>query len=92
MSRDMRERLAVHGGTPVRADPLLPGYPGGLLIGEEEKAAVLEVLDSQSLFRHYGPRPLRKVARFERAFADAVGAGPSERSRRAACAPGARTC
>ena len=33
-----------------------------------------EVLDSQSLFRHYGPRPLRKVAQFERAFAQAVGA------------------
>src|SRR5207244_11630093 len=29
---------------------------------------------SQSLFRHYGPRPLRKVAQFERAFAQAVGA------------------
>ncbi len=68
------ERLAVHGGTPVRTEPLLPGYPGGLLIGEEEKAAVLEVLDSQSLFRHYGPRRLHKVARFERAFAQAMGA------------------
>ena len=73
MSPDTRERLAVHGGTPVRTNPLLPGYPGGLLIGEEEKAAVLEVLDSQSLFRHYGPRPLHKVAQFERAFADAMG-------------------
>jgi 8-amino-3,8-dideoxy-alpha-D-manno-octulosonate transaminase len=66
--------LAIDGGTPVRTQPLLPGYPGGLLIGEEEKAAVMEVLDSQSLFRHYGPRPLRKVAQFERAFAQAVGA------------------
>jgi 8-amino-3,8-dideoxy-alpha-D-manno-octulosonate transaminase len=68
------ETLAIQGGTPVRADPLLPGYPGGLLIGEEEKAAVMEVLDSQSLFRHYGPRPLGRVAQFERAFAQAVGA------------------
>ncbi len=74
MTRDMGERLAIDGGTPVRTQPLLPGYPGGLLIGEEEKAAVMEVLDSQSLFRHYGPRPLRKVAQFERAFAQAVGA------------------
>ncbi len=74
MSRDIHERLAVDGGTPVRTAPLLPGYPGGLLIGEEEKAAVLEVLDSQSLFRHYGPRPLHKVVQFERAFAEAVGA------------------
>lgn len=68
------ERLAVHGGTPVRTAPLLPGYPGGLLIGDEEKAAVMEVLDSQSLFRHYGPRPLRKVVQFERAFAGAMAA------------------
>ena len=67
------ERLAIHGGTPVRTEPLLPGYPGGLLIGAEEKAAVLEVLDSQSLFRHYGPRPLHKVAQLERAFAHAMG-------------------
>src|SRR2546425_5334369 len=49
------DRLAIDGGTPVRTTPLLPGWPGGLLIGEEEKAAVLEVIESQSLFRHYGP-------------------------------------
>ena len=74
MSRTAGERLAVDGGTPVRTEPLLPGYPGGLLIGAEEKAAVLEVLDSQSLFRHYGPKPLGKAVAFERAFARAVGA------------------
>lgn len=74
MSKDVEERLAVHGGSPVRTEPLLPGYPGGLLIGEEEKAAVMEVLESQSLFRHYGPRPLHKVTRFERVFAQTMGA------------------
>jgi 8-amino-3,8-dideoxy-alpha-D-manno-octulosonate transaminase len=74
MSRTAGERLAVHGGTPVRTDPLLPGYPGGLLIGAEEKAAVMEVLDSQSLFRHYGPKPLGRAVEFERAFARAMGA------------------
>lgn len=73
MSGNITERLAVHGGSPVRTDPLLPGYPGGLLIGDEEKAAVMEVLESQSLFRHYGPRPLHKVTQFERAFAQAMG-------------------
>ncbi|HXX39155.1 MAG TPA: DegT/DnrJ/EryC1/StrS family aminotransferase [bacterium] len=74
MTRRTEERLAMHGGTPVRTEPLPPGYPGGLMIGEQEKAAVLEVLDSQSLFRHYGPRPLHKVAQFEHAFAKAMGA------------------
>ena len=75
MPKTSGERLAVHGGTPVRSEPLLPGYPGGLLIGDAEKAAVMEVLDSQSLFRHYGPRPMHKVTQLERAFAKAMGAG-----------------
>ena len=68
------ERLAMHGGTPVRSTPLLPGWPGGLLIGTEEKAAVLEVIESQSLFRHYGPRPLHRASALEKAFAQAMGA------------------
>lgn len=68
------ERLAIDGGTPVRGKPLLPGWPGGLLIGEEEKAAVLAVIDSQSLFRHYGPRPLHQAGKLERAFAETMGA------------------
>jgi 8-amino-3,8-dideoxy-alpha-D-manno-octulosonate transaminase len=68
------ERLAIEGGTPVRATPLLPGWPGGLLIGEEEKRAVLEVIESQSLFRHYGPRPLHRASALEKAFAAAMGA------------------
>src|SRR2546428_309326 len=68
------DRLAIDGGTPVRTTPLLPGWPGGLLIGKEEKAAVLEVIESQSLFRHYGPRPLHRAASLEKAFAQAMGA------------------
>ena len=67
-------KLAVDGGTPVRKEPLLPGWPGGLLIGAEERAQVLEVLDSQTLYRHYGPRPRHKVAELEQRFAAAVGA------------------
>ncbi|HEX4841996.1 MAG TPA: glutamine--scyllo-inositol aminotransferase, partial [bacterium] len=67
------ERLAMHGGTPVRSAPLLPGWPGGLLIGTEEKAAVLEVIESQSLFRHYGPRPLHRASALEKAFAQTMG-------------------
>jgi len=67
-------RLALDGGTPIRATPLLPGWPGGLLIGDEEKAAVLEVIESQSLFRHYGPRPLHRATALEKAFAGAMGA------------------
>jgi len=62
------ERLAINGGTPVRSTKLLPGWPGGLLIGAEEKAAVLEVIESQSLFRHYGPRPLHRASALEKSL------------------------
>lgn len=68
----MTGKLALDGGTPVRREPLLPGWPGGLLIGDEEKAQVLEVLESQSLYRHYGPRPRHKVAELEQGFARAM--------------------
>src|SRR2546428_7750400 len=68
------ERLACGGGTPGRGAPLLPGWPGGLLIGAEEKGAVLEVVESRSLFRHYGPRSLHRAVALERAFAEAMGA------------------
>ncbi|MGH7752650.1 MAG: DegT/DnrJ/EryC1/StrS family aminotransferase, partial [Gemmatimonadales bacterium] len=68
----MPDKLAIDGGTPVRSAPLLPGWPGGLLIGEEERRAVLDVLNSQSLFRHYGPHPRHKAAQFEQAFAAAM--------------------
>lgn len=67
------ERLAIDGGTPVISREL-NRYKGAAVIGEEEKQAVLEVLDSQSLFRYYGPRPLFKVAAFEQQFAEFVGA------------------
>ena len=55
------KRLALEGGRPIRETPL-PTALGGAMIGDQEKQAVLEVLDSQSLFRYYGPRPLHKVA------------------------------
>jgi 8-amino-3,8-dideoxy-alpha-D-manno-octulosonate transaminase len=67
------QRLALDGGTPVRSASLLPAWPGGLLIGEEERTAVLEVIESQSLFRHYGPRPLHRASALEKAFARAMG-------------------
>ncbi len=67
------ERRAIDGGAPAVARQL-NRYKGAALIGDEEKAAVMEVLESQSLFRYYGPKPLFKVATFEKAFASYVGA------------------
>jgi 8-amino-3,8-dideoxy-alpha-D-manno-octulosonate transaminase len=48
-------RLALHGGQPAVTTSLPPMYPGGMRIGAEEEAAVLEVLRSKRLFRYYGP-------------------------------------
>ncbi|MFD4682171.1 DegT/DnrJ/EryC1/StrS family aminotransferase [Streptomyces sp. NPDC058461] len=47
---------------------------GLALWGEEEKAAALEVLESRSLFRYYGPAPLHRVDAFEERFAALAGA------------------
>ena len=69
----MPEKLAIEGGKPVREKPLRGGWPGAMMIGEEEKKAVLEVLENKSLFRYYGPNPKYKVAQFEKEFAEFIG-------------------
>lgn len=68
-SATMKQELAFFGGTPVRNEPLPAQYPGALMIGEEEKQAVLEVIESRSLFRYYGPDLRSKTVTFEAAFA-----------------------
>ena len=68
------ERLAIDGGTPVRSSRL-PYGKGAALLDDEERAAVFEVLESRSLFRYYGPNLLGKVAAFESAVCDSLGAG-----------------
>ncbi len=73
MSSLVTDKLAVDGGTPVLKREL-NRYKGASAIGEEEKRAVMEVLDSRSLFRYYGPNLLSKVATFEKDFAQFVGA------------------
>ncbi|HVM09049.1 MAG TPA: aminotransferase class V-fold PLP-dependent enzyme [Acidimicrobiales bacterium] len=66
-------RLAIDGGTPIRTT-LPPMGKGVTLLGDEEKAAVLEVLESKSLFRYYGPDLRNKVEAFEAASRDLLGA------------------
>ena len=65
-------RLAINGGEPA-VKRKLNLYKGAGLIGEEEKQAVMEVLDAQSLFRYYGPRHLSKVDSFETYLAQYLG-------------------
>ena len=60
------EQLAIDGGPKVRTSPL-PTGKGLSVFGEEERAAALEVIESRSLFRYYGPALLRRVEGFEQA-------------------------
>ena len=65
-----REKLAIKGGKPAKTTPNPPMFPGGLEIGQEEKKAVLEVLDRKYLFRYYGPEEFSsRVKLLEEEFA-----------------------
>ncbi|MBI4729715.1 MAG: aminotransferase class I/II-fold pyridoxal phosphate-dependent enzyme, partial [Acidobacteria bacterium] len=68
----MTDRLAIDGGDPVRSSPP-PLGKGASLLGEEERDAVAQVMESRSLFRYYGPALLGKVAAFEEAVREALG-------------------
>jgi 8-amino-3,8-dideoxy-alpha-D-manno-octulosonate transaminase len=65
-------RLAIDGGTPVRAGRLPLGR-GVAMLGEEEIAAVTDVLRSRSLFRYYGPHLGRHVEAFEQGLVEQLG-------------------
>ena len=63
-------KLAIDGGIPAKQRPDPPMYPGGMMVDEEEEAAVLAVLRSKRLFRYYGPdEGPSQVAELEKAFA-----------------------
>ena len=65
-----KQDLAKYGGTPARSEPMPGPYPGALMIGEEERRLALEVIDSRSLFRYYGPDLRGMTDRLERDFAN----------------------
>jgi 8-amino-3,8-dideoxy-alpha-D-manno-octulosonate transaminase len=69
-------RLARDGGTPARAAPERPMFPGGMEVGDEELHALERVIRSKNLFRYYGvgDGPQEAVS-FEREFAEHLGAG-----------------
>lgn len=46
------EKLAIHGGTPVRTKPWVSKYMGSEELGAEEKARVLNVLEKKRIFRY----------------------------------------
>lgn len=70
----MKEKLAINGGPKAKTTPNFPMYPGGSMIGEEEKKQVIEVIDRKYLFRYYGPENYpSKVKEFEERFAKKFG-------------------
>ncbi len=69
-----KSKLAIDGGVKAKTTPNIPMYPGGLEIGEEEKSAVMQVLDDKYLFRYYGPSNVEsKVQLFEKEFSEKIG-------------------
>src|ERR1019366_5579769 len=66
-------RLAVSGGTPVRATPLTTVYEGANFIGAEEKRELDEAVETRSLFRFYGFSQPQKAKTFEEEFAKFMG-------------------
>jgi dTDP-4-amino-4,6-dideoxygalactose transaminase len=74
MSEQTPETLAIHGGKPVRTEPLPLEFPGVHHIDDREIEAAVRVLKSRSLFRYYGIDLQSEVASFEREFAQFVGA------------------
>lgn len=73
--KTIESRLAINGGRKAKTTPTIPMYPGGLEIGEEEKAQLLEVIERKYLFRYYGPEDYpSKVREFEEKFAARMGA------------------
>jgi len=70
---EKEKELALKGGKPAKTTPNLPMFPGGMEIGEEEKKAVLEVLDHKYLFRYYGPEEFpSRVKMLEEEFAQKI--------------------
>jgi 8-amino-3,8-dideoxy-alpha-D-manno-octulosonate transaminase len=63
--------LALDGGKPVRDKRLKAGYWGTQYYDSAEKGQLMDVLESRSPFRWYGPgpQPPQKVLAFEKEFA-----------------------
>jgi len=66
-------RLAIDGGSPVRATKLQANFPGPLYYDDEERRELLDVLDGRAPFRWYriGPKGASpdKCDKFEKEFA-----------------------
>lgn len=66
-------QLAIHGGSPVRSQPLPLEFPGVHHMDEEEVEAAARVLRDRSPFRYYGIKARDEVDGFEKEFAAYLG-------------------
>ena len=64
------DRLAIHGGRPVRTHPLAWELPGTHWMGNEELTLVESVIRARSPFRYYGPNVLGMANQLETVFRD----------------------
>ena len=67
------DQLAIHGGSPVRSQPLPLEFPGVHHMDEEEVDAATRVLRHRSPFRYYGVKLRGEVDQFEKEFAARLG-------------------
>ncbi|MBV8189826.1 MAG: aminotransferase class I/II-fold pyridoxal phosphate-dependent enzyme [Alphaproteobacteria bacterium] len=72
-ARELSNRLAIEGGTPVRSTPLPWEFPGGNRIGKEELDLVTQVVTARSPFRFYGSDLQGMVDTLEREWCQAFG-------------------
>lgn len=66
--------LGQEGTKPIDIPNIDPGYIGPQFFDKREEEALLEVLESRSPFRYWGPGTPTKVLRFEEGFAEYMGA------------------
>ncbi len=71
--KEEASKLALHGGVPVRTNPLPLEFPGVHHMDEEEIDAAVRVLRSRSPFRYYGIDLQGEVEGFESDFAAFLG-------------------
>lgn len=54
------DKLAIHGGTPIRTREWVSKYMGSEELGAEEKERVLRVLEKKRVFRYF-PEGLKSL-------------------------------
>jgi len=67
------DKLALHGGKPVRERPFPPKALGVSLAGSEELKELTDVVEERSPFRHYGLGNPHKVEDFEKSVRESFG-------------------